>query len=261
MQIDRNLRDQWKQDGDVWRMTLPEGWMQGRAVFGALTTAAAAGLAIRATGGERAVRSVGAQLLGPVLPGPLTGLCNVLREGKNVTFVEVRLQQADKTLAVIQVVLVNPRAGSVTIAPAPRWEGLAPDASKEMPFISGMTPEFTKHLQVRWATGNFPFTGEDEAKLTGYCRTREPSSGVEGLLALIDVWPCPTLSTLTKPAFASTVTWNAHIIEVPDDLSGWFAFEYTTIVGRDGFHTAAGRLHAPDGRLVAWTEQLYAIFD
>jgi hypothetical protein len=41
----------------------------------------------------------------------------------------------------------------------------------------------------------------------------------------------------------------------------WFSFSYETVAGKDGFHTAMGQLHAADGTLVGFTEQLVAIFE
>ena len=114
---------------------------------------------------------------------------------------------------------------------------------------------------MRWASGGVPYSGSKAPHFQGWFRFHEPVADAEGLIALLDVWPAPSITMLRKPAPASTVTWNAHLVDMPSDWSGYFAFEYETVVGRAGFHTVVGRLHAPDGRLVGWSEQLSAIFD
>lgn len=260
MRFDSSLRDGWTETAAGWRCELPEGWMQGRSVFGGLTAAVAVALARRHVDARRRLRTVQVQLLRPTGPGPVDGEVRILREGKSITFVEVRLRQDDAETALLQLVFVAPRAGSLEVpaAPAPQMPG--PDGLDDLPYIPGVMPEFLQHVIMRWADGAPPFSGGDRAQFFGYCGFRGPAGDEEGLVGLLDIWPAPTLSLLPKPVPASTVTWTAHLLEVPDEF-GLFGFDYRTEVGADGFHTVLGRLYAPDGRLLAWTEQLAALFD
>lgn len=265
--LDRTLRDRWQPAEDAFTCPMPAGWAQGRSVFGGLTAAMVAALGRRHVGDERILRSQSVSLLQPVLPGPVSGSVCTLREGKGVRFVEVRLHQRpepdaeERLVATAQLTFIRPRANSVRVEAPARWEGPDPDSLAPVPYIPGVMPEFLQHVDMRWAAGSPPYSGAEEAHFLGYCRFRGPSGDAEGLIALLDAWPSPTLSRLTGPAPASTVTWNAHLLAIPDTFEGWFAFEYRTVVGADGFHTAVGQLHAPDGRLVGWTEQLMAVFD
>lgn len=274
--FDETMRAGWTREGDGddagegWRFELPGGWGQGRAVFGGLTVAAAASLALRVSGAsggggddERPLRTISSQLLRPLSAGGIEGRCRRLREGKNVTFLEVRLAQGGQEALVASVVLAKPRAGALVVPPAPRWEGPAVETLKDLPYVPGMMPECTQHIAYRWANGAYPYTGADEARFAGYCRLRVPYGGVEGLLGLLDAWPNPSVVMLKGPAAESTVSWTAHLLALPPPEAfdeGWFAFEYETICGAAGFHTIVGRLHAPDGALVGWTEQLLALF-
>ena len=81
---------------------------------------------------------------------------------------------------------------------------------------------------------------------------------MERTLGLLDSWPCPTLSILEQPAFASSVTWTAHLVAPP--APGFHAFTYDTVVAAGGFSTAVGRMWGPDGQFVAYTEQTVAVF-
>jgi len=63
---------------------------------------------------------------------------------------------------------------------------------------------------------------------------------------------------------ASTVTWSLHLTE-PSLLAGapasaWFWCEAETVHAGDGYATEQGRLYL-DGRLVAWSEQLVAVYN
>jgi acyl-CoA thioesterase len=103
--------------------------------------------------------------------------------------------------------------------------------------------------------------GAKEANIGGYYRFKETAGNAEGMIGLLDAWPCPTLSTLTNHAFASTVSWTAHILQIPDNFEDWFAFTYKTVVGHDGYHTCLGHLYNKDKQLIGWTEQLIAVFE
>ncbi|MFK7988091.1 MAG: acyl-CoA thioesterase [Sandaracinaceae bacterium] len=259
--IDRTLRARWQPDGDGFVCDVPEGWMQGRSVFGGLTAALMAALGRRHVGDGRVLRGQSMSLARPVSAGALSGQVATLRQGKGVHFVEVRLRQNGETVATASLTFVALRRPSVRVEGPPRWRGPDPDSLPELPYLPGLMPEFVQRVDMRWASGAPPFSGASDARFEGYCRFRGPSGDAEGLLALLDVWPSPTLSLVTTPAPASTVTWSAHLLEIPEAMADWYAFSYRTIAGHDGFHTVMGELHGPDGRLVAWTEQLMAIFD
>lgn len=261
MIIDASLRDAWTQDGDHASITMPDGWMQGRSTFGGLTAAAMAALA-RNTEPEldRALRSASIQLLAPVVPGATRGEATVLRRGRNITFVEVRLLQADALVARSTMVFAKPLASTIEVAAPPKPEVGDPDTFSPIPFIEGVTPEFTKKVDMRWAQGRPPFMGGTEAAFTGLFQYRVPLGDAEGLLALLDTYPAPVLSLATQPCPASTVTWTAHLLTIPTAFEDWFTLRYETIAGTNGLHTITGRLYDGTGTMVGWTEQLVAVF-
>lgn len=259
MNFDSMLRS-WEPDGDAYRWTAPAGWGQGRALFGGMIVAA--GAALSGTLTTRVLRTVQAQFLGPVVAGPVTGHAKILREGRTTTFVEVRLSQDGKERAVLSSIHVNERPEAVRVDgdPPPQWKHTVGDL-QPIPFMPGITPEFTQHLDMRFATGAIPFSGSDTAHFGGYARIREDSEETSELhqLALLDAWPVPTLARLSGPAFASTVTWTAHLLG--SSAPGFHQFDYRTFSARNGFSTAAGQLWDSSGQLVGYTEQLVAVFD
>lgn len=257
--IDTTLRERWQRSGEGWRTSLPEGWLQGRSVFGGLTGAMAVALGHQLAEG-RALRSVTTHLVRPTRSGEITGQVRLIRSGRNVSFVEVALYQDDKeTLRQTQVfVAENPKALRVE-APTP-VPACPVESLQTMPRPPGRIPEFVQHVEMRWATGDYPFMASAESALTGYCRFLLPAGGPEGLIALLDVWPAPPLAMLSAPAPASTVSWSAHLVRVPETLSGWCYYRYETIVGHGGYHTCAGQLYDASGVLLAYSEQLVAVY-
>jgi acyl-CoA hydrolase len=260
MQFDASLRDHWTRSEAGWSFEMPEGWGQGRALYGGLTAAAAVSLAQRQLDDSWQLRTFNAQFLRPSSAGQVSGELSIHRQGKGTTFAETRLSQNGNDFLIVNQVFVRPRESEIAIGGECVADVQAVESLPDLPFIPGVTPEFIKHVQLRWASGGPPFTGSKDARFFGYCRFREPFGDIEGMVGLLDLWPCPTLTVLRTPAAASSVMWTAHILEVPSDCNGWFGFDYETVAGAGGLHTAVGRLYAPDGRLVGWTEQLVTIF-
>ena len=46
------------------------------------------------------------------------------------------------------------------------------DECQELPYIKGVTPEFMRHLAMRWSVGGLPFTGNNLAEMGGWVRLR-----------------------------------------------------------------------------------------
>lgn len=260
MRFDASLRDMWTPTDAGWTIDVPPGWAQGRATFGGLLTAMAAALAARTLDADWTLRTTNAQFLRPCAAGPVRGEFQLHRAGKGTTFCQVVLSQGTQTVLITQLVFVRPRESAVDVVAPPMRACPAVETLADMPYLAGMTPEFTQHVAFRWGKGAYPFTGATDASYTGYCRFRVPFGDVEGVLGLLDAWPCPSLSKVKGPAMSSSVMWTAHVLRVPTQTDGWFGFEYDTVAGKDGLHTAVGRLFAPDGALVAWTEQLMTVF-
>ena len=235
--------------------------MQGRSTFGGLTAAAMAALARNAEPDlERALRSASTQLLAPVLPGPTQGEAVVLRHGRNITFIEVRLLQSDSLVARSTMVFAKPIASTIELPPPPMPAIGDPESFPALPYIEGVTPEFTKKVDMRWADGRPPFMGATQAAITGVFRYRVPLGDAEGVLALLDTYPSPALSLAKRPCPASTVTWTAHLLAIPTSFNDWFTLRYEAVMGVHGVHTVTGRLYDGTGTMVGWTEQLVAVF-
>lgn len=209
----------------------------------------------------RRLRTIQCQLLGPIVAGPLEGKASVLREGKTTTFVQVDLFQDSKIRAQLSLLFIEARASSIRIEGpgAPSWPD--PETLPKMPFLLGLTPEFTAKADFHFAEGSLPFQGGADAQLGGYVRFKDTAgaSPAELQLMLLDAWPCPSILKLRAPAFASTVTWTAHLLG--DSAPGFHRFRYETLVGNDGFSTALGHMWDSEGRHVAVTEQTVVIFD
>lgn len=247
--------------GDGWTAEIPADWAQGRTAFGGLSAAITLRAVQELPGlSGLPVRSVDVAFVGPVAPGSVQVTAEVLRRGKYLTHAAAQLLgPAGEALVRTHVVLGHRRESGVHVAPRDP-EPVAMADCTEMPFIPGLVPDFVQGFDFRFATP-FPFTGSSEARIDGYCRHRSVADGIPAIVALVDAWPGTVLPVLTSPAPASTVRWS---MQFPGDepVAGqdWFWYESRTAVAAGGYSTIVAHLWAGE-RLVAWSEQLLAVFD
>jgi acyl-CoA thioesterase len=253
----------WTGHDEGWTVSLPASWMQGRGAFGGVVAGAALRAMRSLAAPDRTPRSVSTTFLGPVSasePAHLTA--RVLRAGRTITFVEARIVQGGTERAVVQGAFGADRPSQMSTVPPRRPEVAPPESWDRFPYLPGLSPQFIQHLDLRYTNGAFPFIERDGSVLEGYARFEVPAArGPERLLALMDCWPSPSLQQLSAMAPASSVSWTAHLVApdtVPEGGFVWFRSE--SVTAGHGYNTILGRLYGPDGTLLAWLEQLAAVF-
>jgi len=151
-------------------LTIPAEWGQGRASFGGLV-AALQYQAMRAkVPADRPVRSLAITFVGPVEPEvPVSFEVEVLREGKAVSQVMGRAMQNGQVVTIVQGSFGASRPSEVAVEayPAPSMKHW--DECQELPYIKGVTPEFMRHLAMRWSVGGMPFTGNQSRLMAAGC--------------------------------------------------------------------------------------------
>lgn len=250
--------------GDNGSLTLdefPETWMQGRTLFGA--GMAATGL--RALyDPERTPRTVHVNFIGP-LTGGVIATPSILRAGRSMTHGQVLFHEGDALKGQVFLSMGGGRESSVSYPPTPATELPDPEASTliEMPFLPGLTPNFTQNFVYRWASQSFPYTGTESGAISGWCRFKQaPGPSHAALLGLVDSWPSPALPMMKKPGPSSSVTWTTHFAHVPETITvdDWFWMTSRITQAEDGYAHMTGTLYTREGVLTARFEQLVAIF-
>jgi acyl-CoA thioesterase len=256
--------------GDTtWSATLPADWAQGRTTFGGLQAALATAVAAEVAGPDRRVRTLDVGFAAPLPAGPVEIAAEVLGSGRSATQVQVTLRQDGVLGCRAYVVAGADRASSIVVpGPAPASPADSPEASEdpgtEWPYIEGLMPVFTQHVDLRWCGDAFPFSGAgpESAVIDGWCRHRTPASGLAAVVGMVDAWPPTVLPMASGFAPASTVRWSAHVVEPvpPGAEKGWFRYEGRTVHAADGYSTSYARIYS-GGRLVVWSEQLNMVYD
>jgi len=248
-------------------VVVPGVWGQGRASFGGLV-AALVYEAMRAKVPQgRPVRSLAITFVGPTEPDvPVSFEAEVMREGKAVSQMLGRAVQNGQVVALMQGSFGASRDSVVSVQAEPAPPIKTVEECQELPYIKGVTPEFTRYLAMRWGTGGMPFTNNTAREMGGWVRLRDQASDELAdeahLLALVDAWPPAVLSHLRSPAPGSSLTWTIEFVQPVARLSTNDWCQYRAIIehARDGYgHIAAG-LWSPHGELLAISRQTVTVF-
>ncbi|SHM81909.1 acyl-CoA thioesterase [Phytopseudomonas punonensis] len=249
-------------------LTIAPDWGQGRTVFGGLVVALVYAVMRSKVAAQRLPRSLSITFVAPVTPGvPICFEAEVLREGSAVSQVLGRALQNGQVLTLVQGSFGAPRASSVVVQAQPTPVLKAVGDSQELPYISQVTPEFTRHLAMRWGLGGLPFSSSQSREMGGWVRLRQQERvktiDEAHLLGLVDAWPPAVLSLLKKPAPGSSLTWTIEFIQPLSAVTSdqWCLYRAEIEHARDGYGHIAATLWSAGGELLAISRQTVTVFD
>jgi acyl-CoA thioesterase len=250
-------------DGDAWRVVVPEDWHQGRTIFGGMQVALAARAMRAALGRPLPLRSLQATFIGPLAAQDIRLRAEVVRTGRSATHARCDMLDGDHLGCTAVAIFGAPRSSSFALEiPRPPVDA-DPEALADLPSIPGITPQFVNHIQLRWAIGTHPYTGQREPRSTIFARMRDRACSAEdALIALADSIPTPALSMLKAPAPASSLNWMLEILGDPErlDRAGWCQIGTEVRAGTDGYLSQTSTLWGPDGHAYCVSHQTVAIF-
>lgn len=233
--------------------------MQGRSAFGGLQVSFALH-AMRALVPDVPLRTLQTTFIAPMPVGEVWADAKILRTGKNATHVECRLG-GEELQALVIGVFGAPRSSVVHLMPprppAPTHEPM------RFPFVPGVTPNFTQHLEVDLLQGSLPFSGATDPEQRLQIRLLDEGMADELHVPLYaDFIPPIGLSYLEVPAPGSTLTWMLELLRERWDqlpLAGW------SVDGRlesalSGYTSQFVTLWAPDGTPAAFSRQSMLVF-
>jgi acyl-CoA thioesterase len=246
-------------------VVIPASWGQGRATFGGLVAALAFDVMASKVAPGRAMRALQVSFVGPVEPdAPAIIEAELLRGGKAVSQVQGRILQNGETRLACLASFGGDRESSVQLAPSPAPEAVPVDQCQELSYIPGVTPEFTQHIEMRWAFGHMPFSGKGGREMGGWMQFRETPSVLTDahIVALVDAWPPALLPHLKGPAPASSLSWALEIVHPRPAMKPgeWLLYRATIDQAGAGYgHTHAG-IWTERGELVALSRQTVTVF-
>ncbi|MNG77712.1 Acyl-CoA thioesterase 2 [compost metagenome] len=247
-------------------VSIPASWAQGRAAFGGLMAAMVYEAMRLKLSDDRPVRSLAISFVAPAAPDVPTHFeVEVLREGKAVSTLLGRAVQNGQVVTLVQGNFGAGRPSAVQVPAQPAFAMKPVEQAPELPYIKGVTPEFMRHVALRWAVGGLPFSGNSSRQMGGWVRLRDVADEQVSealLLALVDAWPPSLLPYLKQPAAGSTLTWTIEFMQPTPRLStqDWCRYCVETEYARDGYGHAAAALWTADGELLALSRQTVTVF-
>jgi acyl-CoA thioesterase len=250
---------------------VPEDWLQGRTSFGGLVSAYAvqAMRDVAAAGWppEVTLRALQTNFIAPVEAGPLAVRVGVLREGRSVRQVQAKVWQRDELCALMVGVFGSDRTSRLApILPSRPPAAKPVDAIPHAPFAAGRRPTFTVHLDMRWADGAPPFSGQPATQASIHLRLLDddakdlPSELMSVLMA--DAFPTPVLAQFDQPTPASSVSWALELrpLSSQEAMDGWWRADSDAIAMGGGYVNQQARLWSPGGALAALAYQVVTIY-
>lgn len=255
-----------ERDG-VEALSFDDTWTQGPGIYGGLTAAVLARAFQRRAPGLP-LRSMSLQYCAPLPAGQALARVSTDRRGTKSAFVSGRLEGGGGVAVSAMGTLAAERSRDLDHVDVVPPEPPGPDAGFALPYLPGVVPVFTQHLDARFVTG-IPYGAAPQARMAAWIRWREPSPVDRPMLVgLLDAMPPALLAKATPGRAASTVTFQLHLLApieslgIPEDA--WLFSEVWSDVTRAGWSDEEIRLwwlDAPDpaNRLLAVGRQLFAL--
>ena len=242
-------------------LDVPEDWLQGRTLFGGLQ--AVVGLAAMRTlaPAQAPLRSLQVTFLAPVPGGPVHAVAKILRSGKSTTHVEARIVEGGNTLALMVGIFGLPRQSAVSLRP--EQPAVPPTTSVELPWMPGVTPNFTQHFRAKWLVGSPPWTGSTSPHNVIELGMRDSGNATEyHVVAMADFIPPIALSYLKAPVAAASLNWMLELL--PEDVGslsveGW-RIDASMTAAHGGYINQSLTLWGPGGVPVALGRQTMVVF-
>ncbi|MDG5498135.1 thioesterase family protein [Marinobacter sp. BGYM27] len=246
-------------------LTIPASWGQGRATFGGLVAALTYQRMKAVIQPGRPLRALQVAFVGPVeVDVPVEFTVTLLREGKAASQVQGHLVQGGEVKLAALASFGGDRPSEVVVDADPAPDAPAFDQCKGLPYIQGVTPEFTQHIDMRWAFGSLPFSGKKSREMGGWMCFREPSLAMSDahVIALADAWPPAVLQHLKSKAPASSMSWSLEMVHPRPEMAADDALLYRAFIDQAGAgygHTGA-TIWNKSGELVAISRQAVTVF-
>lgn len=248
--------------GEECQVTVSDDWMQGRATFGGLVAAVGNEAMRRLVPRDRPLRSLQTTFIGPASAGTWRMRARVLRVGRAVTLAQCEVLDGDQVTAVQVGVYGMDRESAVLVKPEAIESPRKIEEINEIRYAPDKSPAFIQHFALRVAQGAKPFTStRSPTKI--FIRHRDPSPLTEShIVALVDCIPTPALSMYQAPAPGSSMAWVLEFFEhdLESNPEAWWRIDTDIDAATGGYVNQTGLLIDPNGRPVALSRQLFAVF-
>lgn len=250
-------------DGESLTLELTPDWLQGRTAFGGWQAALAVRAMRQVIGEDIPLRSLQANFIAPVLPGPVTAKAELLRQGKSAAQLEARILIGGQVAFTALGIFGAARTSAIAERPVAPTCAVSPEKLPDLPYIEGVVPVFTKHFKMRWASGGQPFSGAAHGDAQIYVRFRDEALASEAhLVNIADAIPPSAIAMLKTPVAISSMNWTLEFVTPLDEAArnGWLRFDASLTAASDGYGWENVAIWSEAGDLIALSRQCIAVF-
>jgi hypothetical protein len=241
-----------------YRWLVPDGWQQGRGAFGGLVVGAMCRAGQHhAADPDRALRSIEATLVGPLLPGIAVLEVHTLRAGAGVSSIAVSVAQEEVVAHGVFTFGRRREVGLPDPAPVPP---VVPNERVDGGRLPA-PPPFLRFFDIELLPPA-PFSG-GEALTMGRVRMRNPGATRDAawLVAHADAWFPALFTAMHTPRPMATLSFSLHMGCDPAALPADTRFLHvgTGHALHEGYACDRRELWTDDGRLVALNQQTFVV--
>lgn len=249
------------------RITIPEGWLQGRTLYGGLAVGILMQKAlVTIDDDQKQLLTCNVTFVGPVEVGEAKVTAEILRQGKSVTSIEVRLWQNDAVQTIMLASFGSQRQSAIAYDVLPSAPAYPESTSLVEIRTNPMMPQFMQNLDLRWAEGGYPFMGIDQPDFGGWMRFhpekhQNKPMQLQDFITLLDAWPPAILPMCKGMVNASSLSWQVTMVNPIDaQLCDWFKYKVTTDQAQHGYGTEHAYIWDQSDRLIAIYRQTVTVF-
>ncbi|QQD16989.1 thioesterase family protein [Spongiibacter nanhainus] len=251
-------------DDDHYNVSYDDSWLQGRTAFGGLSASLVVAAMAQTVPEDRALRALSVSFVGPATPGQHSIRLRRLREGGSVSHLQGELVCDGEVATSVSAAFGSGRSSSYLQSAPPRPDCKKPEECERLPFIQGLTPDFTQHFEMRLTHGALPGAKADSADYGLWLRFVEPTpTSIASLIALADVPPMPGLNVVQAMKAGSSLSWYLEFPAGLDgsDMNDWWYYDYRCQSAADGYFNNTATIWDPSGRPAMFSRQVAVVFE
>ena len=248
-------------------LQIPDGWLQGRTIYGGFVAAIMMEKAVQTLKDPlKKLLNVSITFVGPVKPEQVKLTAEILREGKSVTSIEVRLWQDQAVQSILLASFGTERESVISVENLVSAPQFPKPESLPLATFPPLAPECFKQMDMVWVNGHMPFVGVDEPDCEGWMRFNAAHHEnrlmtISDLMVSGDMWPPGVLPMVKNFSPASSLTWHlTYINPLQTHVHDWMKYKVITEYAKQGYSTETAYLWDKDDRLIAISRQTITVF-